>query len=165
MSGGLYLTRAHLADGAKAREFLSAAPTSRGDSPCALGHHLVWTLFDGGKRDFLWSQDAKGFFWVLSERHPSDSGGVLGVLPPKRMPDTIPSGVRLEFSLCANAVRRTRESRGERRRKHDVVMDELRRMNKWPRASARRIAIQDAGWQWLSRQAERSGFSVDRDEL
>lgn len=157
----LYLSKAQLRRHSReATEFLSIVPTHSGDSPCALGHHLVWTLFpNSDRRDFLWRDAGYGSFWVLSERCPHDGQGVLSILPPKEFPDVLPNGIHLRFSLRANAVTRVRG------KKHDVVMHALSALNGQERCGARRQAVQESGWHWLSKQADIHGFSVNRKQV
>ena len=95
----LHLTRATLRHSRETSAFMADSRAARGDSPAGIGHHLVWTLFEGPERDFLWRYAGRDAFWVLSQRLPSEERGILSVLPPKPLPN--PAGRRGTHLLAA----------------------------------------------------------------
>jgi CRISPR system Cascade subunit CasE len=123
-------------------------------------HKLVWTLFTDNanrQRDFLWREEKPGHFMALSSRPPDDPHRLFD-LDYKPFAPALSAGDRLGFTLRANPVVARPERRGERGKRHDVVMDALRTVPPDDRASARPQAILTAGRAWLARQGEASGF-------
>ena len=167
MSAPRYLSRVQLARKASVK---ALAPLllglDRGSEDS--GHRLVWSLFTDGperKRDFLWREMDDGVFLILSERPPEDSHGLFEIDEPKLFAPEIRPGDRLGFSLRANPVVRRRSSTDRRSTRHDVVMDALRRNSHESRAEGRFAEIQEAGFAWLARQADKAGFIVRRADV
>ena len=120
-------------------------------------HRLIWALFADGperRRDFLWREDRKGVFYILSARPPQDRHDLF-VVESKPFEPRLKRGDRLHFVLRANAVV-TRNGK-----RHDVVMDMLHRLD-GKRAELREQCMQEAGEQWLCSQGERYGFELHR---
>lgn len=127
----------------------------------AASHHLVWSLFADGpdrRRDFLWREEAPGQFMALSSREPSDPHGLFDLDFKPFEPDLSP-GDRLGFTLRANPVVARMSVKGQRGKRHDVVMDTLYR-GSGDRAEARPEAIATGGAGWLARQGVAHGFAT-----
>lgn len=130
-------------------------------------HSLVWALFADGpdrSRDFLWREMRPGEFLILAARPPVDQHNLFELEFKPFVPVLCP-GQRLGFDLRANPVISVPEKRGQRGKRHDVVMHALQQVAQSERAEAREIAIRDAGASWLTRKAELGGFSIDPDRL
>lgn len=160
----LYLCRARLrrdADVAALAPLLLPA-----DAPARIvaAHRLVWSLFADGpdrRRDFLWREEKPGHFLALSLRPPADPHGLFEVEFKPFEPALVP-GDRLGFTLRANPVIARPVVRGERGKRHDVVMDALYRdASGSERAMARPDAILRAGAAWLARQGAAQGFTPE----
>ena len=128
-----------------------------GDSGSILDarHRLLWTLFADDpdrKRDFLWREDRQGVFYTLSARPPEDRLNLFHV-ESKPFEPHLRVGSRLQFVLRANAAV-TRQGR-----RHDVVMDKLRRLS-GERAALRERCMREAGEEWLRGQGARYGFEL-----
>jgi CRISPR system Cascade subunit CasE len=124
-------------------------------------HRLVWALFADSadrKRDFLWREEKPGHFMALSARPPDDPHHLFD-LDFKPFAPNLSSGDRLGFTLRANPVVARPEARGQRGKRHDVVMDLLRDVPRGERAMARPEAVLTAGRAWLARQGEAHGFT------
>ena len=163
-------------------------PDDRGDRAHA-AHRLVWSLFAGDpnrNRDFLFREmePGKGIsggrtsFLVLSYCAPNADHPLLDV-ESKPFTPALSKGDRLGFSLRANPVQQSGTKKkdgvrieGSKTIRHDVVMDMLHSIAPGrDRVEKRPFLIQQAGYDWLSRQAERSGFrllaeppSADQDD-
>lgn len=126
-------------------------------------HRLIWTVFaddSSRKRDFLWRQDDKRRWFVLSRRPPDNSHGLFEIETRPFAPH-LATGQRLAFALRANAVV-TRKDTNSRGKRSDVVMDRLRGIPQAERAQARnRIAV-EAARDWLAAQGAAAGFAVNR---
>ena len=130
-------------------------------------HSLVWALFADSRdrrRDFLWRETRPGEFLILAARPPADPHGLFA-LEYKPFAPTLHSGQRLRFDLRANPVVSISEKRGERGKRHDVVMHALSQIEPAERAAARGNKIREAGAAWLVRKGAAAGFSVDPAEL
>jgi CRISPR system Cascade subunit CasE len=126
----------------------------------AASHRLIWALFadhDGRQRDFLWREEEPGRFMALSQRPPANLDDLFEV-EFKPFEPVLAAGDRLGFTLRANPVVARSTARGQRGKRHDVVMDLLRHVPPGARADARPQAILDAGRAWLDRQGEAHGF-------
>ena len=135
------------------------------------GHHLVWSLFadrPDRRRDFLWremEQPELGTFLILSARKPVDCHSLFCIDEPKLFAPAIVAGDRLRFSLRANPVIcRFDPSRG-RSVKHDVVMNALRAYPVDKRTEYRFTVMREQGFAWLERQAAKSGFAIQQNEV
>lgn len=168
----LFLTRATLSQhpsiAAMARQLL---PEGSGERAYA-AHQLVWSLFAGDearKRDFLFREVdpalagnyTRPAFMVLSAQRPSSDHPFLDV-ETKPFEPVLRKGQRLWFSLRANPVRQATHQAEHKRR--DVVMHALYDLPPEERATARPLAIQQAGLAWLEGQGERNGFRLPTPE-
>jgi CRISPR system Cascade subunit CasE len=130
-------------------------------------HSLVWALFADGpdrRRDFLWREMRPGEFLILAARPPVNHHNLFD-LEFKPFAPVLRSGQRLAFDLKANPIVSIPEKRGQRGKRHDVVMHAVYKVAQNERAKAREAAIRDAGASWLARKAELGGFSIDPDRL
>lgn len=129
-------------------------------------HRLLWSVFAGDpaqRRDFLWREDAKGTFLVLSARPPQESP----FFEPSQTRPFVPeltSGDRLAFSLRANATRTEKtgvaSANGHEKKRHvDLVMDRL--PPRGQRAEARMDKAQQVAQEWMAKQGARNGFCLD----
>ncbi len=166
MSGPVYLTRATLRDDVAA-EAAGALLAARGDGVRSLaGHHLVWTLFGDDpdrKRDFLWREDDRGRFYILSARVPVDRRGLFAIDPPRTFAPDLRAGDRLRFALRVNATvaRRTTDDRS-RGKPRDVVMHALYTAGVAPgaRAAARAALLDEVARGWLASRGAKHGFTL-----
>jgi CRISPR system Cascade subunit CasE len=158
----LYLSRLTLRRDASLAA-LEPLLTSEEDGPQAgLAHRLVWTAFADDpdrRRDFLWRQDEKHRWFVLSERPPHDAHGFFEV-ETKSFEPVLAKGNRLAFALRANAVVTRKNEKGEPKRS-DIVMDRLRAYPKGARAKERDRLAFEAGHDWLAAQGIKAGFRLD----
>lgn len=179
----LYLSRLTLARTPSARALLELVDPKDEGRAMDAHHRLIWSVFTDGanrERDFLWRADGQGKFFTLSARRPVSH-------PLFEPPETKPfepeltPGDRLQFTLRTNAtgaVPRPGQKRGQR---VDVVMQALAALPQkadhappdgvgplYPadlrstRARARRPVMDKAATDWLSRQGERTGFTIDK---
>ncbi len=125
----------------------------------AARHKLIWSLFsddEDRKRDFLWREDKYGLFYTLSARRPQSD---MFDIESKDYAPALQSGHPLTFSLRANPVVSRKTAGQKRGQRHDVVMDRLIRLE-GERSNMRNQCIQQAGADWLAKQAEHHGFTV-----
>jgi CRISPR system Cascade subunit CasE len=162
----LFLSRARLRRDvpavALARILVPEDATARVDA----SHRLIWALFSDSpdrERDFLWREEEPGRFMLLSARPPTDAHELFD-LESKPFEPALSSGDRLGFTLRANPVVARSAGPGLRGKRHDVVMDLLRREPRCRRAEARAAAVVAAGRAWLARQGASHGFSPRGDE-
>jgi CRISPR system Cascade subunit CasE len=158
---GLFLSRASLRRDAPvaALSELLVPPNPR--DRVGASHKLVWALFADSasrQRDFLWREEKPGHFMALSSRPPDDPHRLFD-LDYKSFAPALSVGDRLGFTLRANPVVARPEARGERGKRHDVVMDALRTAPQDDRAAARPQVVLTAGRAWLARQGEAHGFA------
>lgn len=151
-------------------------------------HQWLWRFFPapkGAKREFLFRRrDVDGLprFYVVSSRPPASSSSAWHVQSREYRP-TLATGTRLTFELRANPVVSRTNSEGAKR--HDVVMDEKRRLlsvrglPNWDAWKPDRIAadgtadprpplyelIHETCTGWLASRAERHGFAIDPSRL
>lgn len=128
-------------------------------------HQAVWDLFGDHadrRRDFLYRLDSTaGRFYAVAERAPGATP--LWDIETKSYDPRVAKGDTLQFVLRANATRRSGGDGGRSDgRRHDVVMDALRRARAEGRDVARRDVVQEAGLAWLERKGEAGGFAIDR---
>ena len=162
----LYLSQARLDRSRPATALAQVLDPFEHDQAVDVHHRLIWTLFaddPGRKRDFLWRND-DGQFLILSERHPEDRHALFE-LRTKLFEPHLGRDDRLGFRLRANAVV-TRAVDGRRHgKRHDIVMDLLRRKetdaSETERALVRRASIAEAARHWLSGQGARYGFDLE----
>lgn len=127
-------------------------------------HRLIWSAFAGdpqATRDFLWREEGQGVFLVQSVRPPESSPFFDPPDVREHMPD-LRVGDRLSFLLRANA---TRDLRGEKRRRVDVVMHLLHDLAKDQRNGKRMDLATEAAAQWMAGQGSRAGFVPDRTDV
>jgi CRISPR system Cascade subunit CasE len=131
-----------------------------------VAHRLIWAAFADDperKRDFLWRQDEKRRWLALSSRLPRDPHQLFEV-ESKPFAPVLEKGHRLAFALRANAVVTRKDEDGCPKR-CDIVMDRLLASPKGERAAERgRLAV-EAGRDWLSAQAAKAGFCLDRVDV
>lgn len=135
-----------------------------GGARTGAAHRLIWAAFADGperERDFLWRQDEKRRWLVLSQREPNDPHQLFEPIECKPFAPALRRGDRLTFALRANAVV-TRKNEKGRPHRSDIVMDRLRALPKGQRASGRQRLAVEAGHDWLARQGAKSGFRPDR---
>ena len=157
---GLFLGRASLKTDAPISALARLLVPEDTHDRAAAAHRLVWALFADGPdraRDFLWREEAPGRFMTLSARPPADPHGLFKLCCKPFEPALSP-GDRLGFSLRVNPVVARPEAKGQRGKRHDVVMNALRDVPGGERAEARPEAIAAAGQAWLARQGEANGF-------
>lgn len=128
-------------------------------------HRLVWALFGDladRRRDFVFRVDwvaGRPQFLIVSERLPEDDHYLFAIETKAYTPD-LRAGDRLAFSTRVNPVVRRRQA-GDRCRKFDIVMDEVRRRRDQGEKRVDRIAAAQAVLpDWLARQGQRLGFSL-----
>lgn len=154
----LFLSRVRLKQDA-AVAALAPLLMPRGKSGAAAGHHMIWASFADGaerKRDFLWREEAPGRFLTLSAREPKPMG--LFDVDSKPFEPMLAPGDRLGFTLRANATVDLAMPKGQRSRRHDVVMHALHGLPKEARAEQRLEQVLQAGQSWLARQGKAHGF-------
>ncbi|MCH2240961.1 MAG: type I-E CRISPR-associated protein Cas6/Cse3/CasE [Aquabacterium sp.] len=142
-------------------------------------HQWLWRWFPaeaGTARDFIYRRrEADGIprYYVVSKRHPAQPqpGWSLQCRP---YDPELAKGERLAFDLRANAVvSRPADGKG---RRHDVVMDEKRRLlqergleqwSRWDRSERPPLyeIVHAAGYRWLAQRAEACGFQLDEAQL
>jgi len=159
----LYLSRISLRrDNALAALVPILVPEESGAQTGA-AHRLIWAAFadtPDRKRDFLWRQDDKGRWLVLSRRIPEDPHRIFDI-ETKTFEPSLKSEDRLIFALRANAAVTRKNAEGKRKRS-DIVMDRLHALEKNARALARSHLTSEASAEWLAGQGERAGFKLDR---
>ena len=176
MDRPLYLSRARLrsqrgeALSAVARLLISDDP----EHSAGHAHRVVWLLFQDvpdAARDFLWRAEGDGKFMILSPRPPTDPQGLFD-LDTKPFAPELAQGDRLRFSLRANptvATKRALDPAAEgirpRGKRVDIVMDELHKLPKTERATARNRIVVEVGSRWLAAQGKRHGFKPTAVEV
>lgn len=150
----LYLSRLQLSQSPSVQA-LDALLNPDGQGARVDAHHrLIWAAFadtPDRKRDFLWREDGKGSFFVLSARRPMAHD--LFTADVKEFAPALQVGDLLAFTLRANATR-DRKGRG----RVDVVMDALHGLPADARAAQRMDIARQEGRAWLERQGETAGF-------
>lgn len=129
-------------------------------------HRLIWAAFADDterKRDFLWRQDEKRRWFVLSSRAPEDPHSLFEI-ESKVFAPALEKGDRMSFVLRANAAI-TRKDDGGKSKRCDVVMDRLHSITKQERAAKRASFAVEAGRDWLAAQGAKAGFSLDRVDV
>jgi CRISPR system Cascade subunit CasE len=157
----LYLSRARLKRSASLAA-LGRVLLPDDDSQRAMAaHHLVWSLFAGDperKRDFLWREDQKGVFFILSPQPPISSE--IFEAETKEFAPALAPGDQLRFSLRANATKSYKETPGRRGKRADVVMASIHGMTRSERGEQRTEIASNAGCDWLAAQGEQHGFRL-----
>jgi CRISPR system Cascade subunit CasE len=143
-------------------------------------HQWLWQLFpapEGTRRDFLFRRQVVGGvlrLYVVSKRPPLTKSAAWNIRTRDYAP-ALEAGARLRFDLRANPVVTTHAHDGKRAR-HDVVMQEKKRLLK-ERGLARwqdwrdddkpalYALVREACGAWLRSRASRLGFEVDEESL
>lgn len=162
----LYLSRLSLRRDASLAALAPLLMPAESGASAAAAHRLIWAAFAGDpeqRRDFLWHQDDKRRWLVLSSRPPNDPHELFEVESKEFAPD-LQNGHRLTFALRANAVVTRKDDNG-RPKRSDIVMDRLRNVPKGERAPARNRLAVEAAADWLAAQGTKAGFRADRDRL
>lgn len=124
-------------------------------------HQCLWRFFPsevGTPRDHIFRREDQGEcprFYVVSGRAPLHEEGVWSIQTRTYEPE-LDVGDELEFSLRANPVI-TRKV-GDRRQRHDVVMDMRKQQGEEALREGRHALIHRACAAWLTRQGEQHGF-------
>ena len=132
-------------------------------------HQFVWQLFNGvPERDFLYRREDAGNwprYYTVSAREPSDSVGLWNI-ETKPFSPKLSEGMALAFSLRVNPVVTRKDETGKPRR-HDVVMDQKRKIGFKDLPAHQRPSLphlmRDAGLEWLASRSDRSGFTFESD--
>lgn len=157
----LFLSRARLRRDAPVAALAELLVPNNPADRTGASHKLVWALFADHvdrRRDFLWREERPGHFMVLSSRPPDDPHRLFE-LDFKPFAPALSVGDRLGFTLRANPVVARAEAKGQRGKRHDVVMDLLRDVPHGERAKTRPEAMLTAGRAWFARQGEAYGFT------
>lgn len=152
----MYLTKASLSRTPSVKALDKLLMPSEAGNRTDAHHRLLWTLFVDSAdrtRDFLWREEGKGTFLILSERAPIQSELFANVVSKPFAPDLGP-GDRLRFALRANATR------SKDRKRVDVVMDALYVLPSEERAERRMDVATSEGSAWLQRQGATHGFRI-----
>lgn len=160
MTPELYLTRAAISRAASAAALTGLLAPQDSDERMSATHRLIWTLFADDPdraRDFLWREDDRGRFYILSHRPPQDNHALFDLDPPKSFAPSLRVGDKLAFSLRANPTISRKNEAGKRIR-CDVVMDRLSKIPKARRAAERHGIEAAAGRDWLDSQGAAHGF-------
>lgn len=165
MTASLFLSRARLRDDISATSVVELLGSS-GPGHALAGHRLVWTLFADDperERDFLWREDERGRFYILSTRPPEDRRGLFELDPPRAFSPALRAGDRLRFALRVNAtVARRTDDENKRGKPRDIVMDALFRSGAAAdtRAAVRARLLHGVAHAWLASRGRRHGFSL-----
>lgn len=156
-----YLTRAKLRPDASISAIAKTLLPDDASARAMTSHQLVWSLFAGdpnAKRDFLWREDQRGTFFILSPRPPAESA--IFTTETKAFSPELTTGDLLRFTLRANATRSMKASPTARGKRADVVMAALKHLSKKERTDVRSQTIFEAGQKWLCAQGQRYGFEL-----
>lgn len=162
----LYLSRLALRRDATLAALASLFVPETSGARVGAAHRLIWSAFSDGperKRDFLWRQDEKRHWLVLSERLPDDPHGLFEI-ESKSFEPALRKGDPLIFALRANAVITRKDEQG-RAKRYDIVMDRLRSIRKDARALERARLAAEASRDWLIQQGAKSGFQLHQAEV
>ncbi len=165
---GTYLSRLRIARNPQVAALAQLLNPEHAGRRMDAHHRLLWSAFSGdadAPRDFLWRDEGRGSFLVLSARPPVAS-------PFFEAADTCPfapelqTGDRLAFLLRANATRTEDtgllSAGGKPRKRHiDLVMHELHSVPQGERAPVRMDKAQEVAQTWLARQGKQHGFQLD----
>ena len=162
----LYLSRLSLRRDASLAALAPLLVPADGGAQTSVAHRLIWAAFADNperKRDFLWRQDEKRRWLVLSSRLPEDPHQFFEI-ESKPFAPVLEKGHRLAFALRANAAV-TRKNEKGRPRRSDIVMDRLRAFPKRERAPKRDLLAVEASCDWLAQQGVKSGFQLDHADV
>ncbi|MEN3031384.1 type I-E CRISPR-associated protein Cas6/Cse3/CasE [Chromobacterium amazonense] len=135
-------------------------------------HLLMWKLFPDSpdaKRDFLFraEQGANGhlLYYLLSERPPQAWHPAVKVESKPYQP-RLEAGEWVHFSLRANPVVAKPKEKGQRSRRHDVLMAaKTEAKAKGLPAGQIQEAMTRAALDWLARRAAAWGLEIEGDEV
>ena len=125
-------------------------------------HQAIWQLFGDDpqrKRDFLFRKEvgADGSRWyTLSAREPIDGRGIWSV-KSKGFEPILEAGQRLRFAVRVNPTVAKAGSKAKSVR-HDVVMNEKRRMLEGKHSESESAIVHRACTAWLSARSAKHGF-------
>lgn len=152
----LYLSRASLSRAPSAQALNALLMPEEIGKRTDAHHRLLWTLFadhPNRTRDFLWREEQRGEFAILSSRKPVGTD-LFTRVDSKPFAPVLKAGDRLHFALRANATR------SKDRKRVDVVMHALHPLDPGKRAECRMSIATTEGAAWLSRLGNRHGFEV-----
>ncbi len=162
----MFISRIRLSDEPSAATLLKMLGAGVGSYE---NHRLLWSLFGDDpdrRRDFLFRLEWKGGrpeFIAVSSRPPEDRHSLFKIETKPYAPD-LRAGDRLRVIGHVNPVVRKEED--GKRKKVDVVMDEIHRRKRAADADLNRLsAAQTAVAAWLAEQGMRNGFRLDRSEV
>lgn len=137
-------------------------------------HQALWQLFDNdpeASRDFLYrrvNERGRIKYYILSQRMPVDPTGMWMIDPPKHYEPKISEGQCLYFTLRVNPVVTVSSPDGKKKR-HDVVMHEKKRIGFKTLPQSERPALQEivqtSCLQWLFKRAESNGFAISPEQI
>jgi CRISPR system Cascade subunit CasE len=132
-------------------------------------HQILWRLFPkdhDAERDFLFrKEEGSGwpFFYMVSKRPPQSIKGLVQV-DTKSYEPKLTDGQRLSFGLRANPVITKKTADGNKRVRHDVVMNAKHDLA-ISATGKKNVTVGelqfDAGITWLEDRADKLGFSFD----
>lgn len=124
-------------------------------------HHVVWSLFGRAdtQRKWLYRRLTDRALRVVSSTPPSSSPYATVLTTREQSYAWLQTGMRLVFKLRANAVKRVIVD--GKTRKVDVVMHALHALSGDERHAQREKKTHSAYLDWMQRQGELHGFSVE----
>ncbi|MBS2027359.1 MAG: type I-E CRISPR-associated protein Cas6/Cse3/CasE [Deltaproteobacteria bacterium] len=132
-------------------------------------HQAIWQLFGDTPertRDFLFRKERGGLesrWFTLSKRKPIDVRGIWKV-EPKQFEPRFEAGQHLFFAVRVNpTVAKTREGRSSAR--HDVVMNEKRRVPGGTGSISESALVEKACTAWFQARSTRNGFDFDPGQV
>ncbi len=131
-------------------------------------HKLVWRWFadeSEKKRDFLYRIDSgsPAVVWTLSAQPPANPGRPWEVESKAFCPD-FESGDRLDFRVRINPTFRANSGDGAGKR-HDVVMEEKRRLRTAGEDEPQAIIVQRRCTEWLTDRSVALGVEFEKPSL
>ncbi|ALG89310.1 MAG: type I-E CRISPR-associated protein Cas6/Cse3/CasE [Confluentimicrobium sp.] len=160
----IYLSRVRLSRDPQVAALDALLDPAQGGARADAHHRLIWSLFAGdptAERDFLWRAEGEGAFIVQSVCPPQTSPLFEPPEIREHAPDLRP-GDRLSYLLRANA---TRDLRGEKRNRVDIVMHRLHGLPKADRNARRLDLAAEAASEWMAGQGARAGFEALRTQV
>lgn len=132
-------------------------------------HQILWRLFPEDPdtdRDFLFRKEVENgwpFFYMVSKRQPQSIDGLIQVESKPYQPK-LTAGQKLAFSLRTNPVITKKTADGNKRLRHDVVMNAKHDLAV-SSTGATDITVGElqhaAGIKWLNDRSASFGFSFD----
>lgn len=164
----MYLSRLTLQPFTDIRQFIRTTCLNRYRE-----HQALWELFDldpAASRDFLYRQEFQDGvlkYFLVSQRKPVDAGGIWRIESKEYAP-RLQCKEKLAFVLRVNPVVTRKDSSG-RAKRHDVVMDEKKRIgykelpeNEKPPLQ---FLVEKGGYGWLAARSRKCGFAVSEKEV